>query len=307
MSSINTELNTKPEVSVVIPSYNRRDAMLDLLADLTAQQDVAFEIIVVDDCSPDDSFEAIANAFPSVRLYKNEKNGGPAVTRNQGILRARAQIVAGFDSDVTVPDPLTLKKIVDTFHELPQAAGLALRLLQPDQNGEDSARWWHPLPIALYSNKRFQTDYFSGTGYAFRRESIMEARMFPEILYMHYEEYELAFRILDTGKTIVYTPNISVVHHEHQISRRSEIKTFYKHRNQILVAIACYPLLRGLAYIIPRTVKTFLSAARHGYLKAYFRALKSARELAPIRLKERSPLQSHTWRRIKQMRKGLVL
>lgn len=307
MSSTNTESNGKPDVSVVIPSYNRRDAMLDLLSDITAQQGVHFEIIVVDDCSPDDSFEAIAKAFPSVRLYKNEKNGGPAVTRNRGIIEARAPIVVGFDSDVTVPDPLTLKKIQDTFEELPQAAGLALRLLQPDQKSEDTARWWHPVPISKYSQIRFETDYFSGTGYAFRLDSIKEARMFPEILYMHYEEYELAFRILDTGKTIVYTPNISVVHHEHQVSRRSEIKTFYKHRNQILVAIACYPILRGLAYIIPRTAKTFLSATRHGYLKAYFRALKSATELAPIRLKERTPLQSQTWRRIKQMRKGLIL
>lgn len=296
-----------PEISVVIPSYNRRDSMLELLKDVSAQQDIAFEIIVVDDCSPDDSVDAIAKAFPNVRLFQNETNGGPAVTRNRGIREAKAPIIVGFDSDVTVPDPLCLRKAFDTFQQLSNAGGLAFRLLQTDGATEDFARWWHPVPIEAYADRRFETNYFSGTGYAFRRDTLIEAGMYPEILYMHYEEYELAFRVLDTGKSIVYTPEISVIHHEGQVSRRSEIKTFYKHRNQILVAIACYPWLRGVCYVLPRSAYTFLSSLRYGYLKAYFRALASAKKLAPTRLRERKPLKAETWRRIASMKKGISI
>lgn len=281
--------------------------MLALLEDVSKQQGVEFEIIVVDDQSPDNSVEAIKQAFPNVRLFVNEKNGGPAVTRNRGIREAKGDIIVGFDSDVTVPDPLCLQKVETAFAEMENAGGLAFRLLQPDGTTEDFARWWHPVPIESYADKRFETDYFSGTGYAFNRDILLRARMYPEILYMHYEEYELAFRVLDEGKAIVYCPNISVVHHEHQVSRRSEIKTFYKHRNQILVAVACYPWGKAFAYVLPRTVKSFLDAIRHGHLKAYFRALASARQLTPIRLKERKPLQPSTWKRIKQMRKGLIV
>jgi glycosyltransferase involved in cell wall biosynthesis len=79
-------------ISVVIPSYNRRDGMLALLADLHRQEGVEFEVIVVDDCSPDDSVEAIRSAFPTVRLAKNETNLGPSVTRNRGILTSDCQI-----------------------------------------------------------------------------------------------------------------------------------------------------------------------------------------------------------------------
>lgn len=292
---------------MVIPSYNRRDSMLELLKDVFAQEGVSFEVIVVDDKSPDDSVPAIREAFPEVRLFVNEKNGGPAVTRNRGIREARAPLIVGFDSDVTVPDRFCLKKVVDAFQELPNAAGLAFRLYQPDESTEDFARWWHPVPIEQYADKRFETEYFSGTGCAFRRDSLMEAGLYPEILYMHYEEYELAYRLIDTGKNLVYCPNISVVHHEGQVSRRSEIKTFYKHRNQILIVVAMYPWIRGLAYILPRTVNTFIDALRRGYLKGYFRSIKSAFQLSKIRMKERAPLKRETWRRIKQMKSGLIV
>lgn len=294
-------------ISVVIPSYNRRDSMLTLLENVSNQQEVEFEIIVVDDQSPDDSVIAIQEKFPNVRLFVNEKNGGPAVTRNRGILESKGDIIVGFDSDVTVPDKQCLKKILDTYTELPNAAGLAFRLLQADGKTEDFARWWHPLPIKENADKRFETDYFSGTGYSFRKKAIIEAGMYPEILYMHYEEYELAFKTIDSGSSLVYCPNISVIHHEHQISRRSEIKAFYKHRNQILVAVSCYPILRGLAYVIPRSINTFVRAIPQGYVKAYFRSLISAAKLTPTRLKERKPLKSHTWQRIKEMKKGIFI
>lgn len=294
-------------ISVVIPSYNRSESMLKLLSDVSKQEGVEFEIIVVDDQSKDNSVEAISGTFPQVRLFVNEQNGGPAVSRNRGIKEAKGDIIVGFDSDVTVPDTHCLKKVEEAFNELPQAGGLAFRLLQPDEKTEDFARWWHPIKVAENAEKRFETDYFSGTGYAFRKDTILKAGLYPEILYMHYEEYELAFRVLDLNQSIVYCPNISVVHHEHQVSRRSEIKTFYKHRNQILVALACYPWFRGVLYILPRTIKTFLDSIRYGYLKAYFRALKSAKELAQARLRERKPLKKPTWKRIKQMKKGVFV
>jgi GT2 family glycosyltransferase len=163
------------------------------------------------------------------------------------------------------------------------------------------------VPIETHFDKRFETPYFSGTGCAFRKASLLEAGLYPEILYMHYEEYELAYRLLDTGKTLVYCPDITVLHHEHQVSRRSEIKTFYKHRNQILVAVALYPFWRGIAYVLPRTVKTFFDALRHGYLKSYFKSLKSARELASIRLQNRKPIAKQTWQRIASMKRGLLV
>ncbi|MBK9991692.1 MAG: glycosyltransferase [Verrucomicrobia bacterium] len=268
--------NETPLISVVVPAYNRRDSVLLLLADLYRQEGVSFEVIIVDDCSPDDTVAAIQTRYPQVKVLRNAVNSGPAVSRNQGVRAACGKYIAGFDSDVTLPDPALLRNIVSTFEQHPEATGLALRLLAADGKSEDRPRWWHAQPFETGVNRAFATHYFSGTGYAFRREEMLSAGLYPEILYMHYEEVELAFRILDAGGTIRYCPDLPVVHHASPVAARGKIHKFYKPRNQILVAVACYPWPRAIVYLLPRIGYSFIEAIRHWHLGEFFRALASA-------------------------------
>jgi GT2 family glycosyltransferase len=293
-------------ISVVIPSYNRRDCVLALLTDVYAQQGVEMEVIVVDDRSPDDSVEAIRRAFPQVTLLVNEKNGGPAVTRNRGIRAAKGDIVVGLDSDVTLPDKQLLAKVAARFRDLPQVTGLAFRLLKPDGKAEDTPRWWHPVPIAEYANREFFTSYFSGTAYAFRRDPLVSAGLYPEILYMHYEEVELAYRILDQGGSILHCPELVALHHANEVSRRSEVTVFYKPRNQVLLAAACLPSFKALRYVAPRLAYQFVKACRGGHLRDFMRAMRSASKLLPARLKERHPLRPETLVHLGKLKHGVA-
>jgi GT2 family glycosyltransferase len=293
-------------ISVVIPSYNRRDCVLNLLKSVYLQREVEFEVIVVDDCSPDDTVEAVRREFPQVSLLVNERNAGPCVTRNRGVRAARGEWIVGLDSDVTLPDPLLLAKTQRTFSEYPTVNGLAFRLLKPDGHSEDTARWWHPLPIGDFATKRFLTSYFSGTGYAFRKQAMMDAGLYPEILYMHYEEVELALRILDQGGSIMHCPDIAVLHHANDVSRRSEVHVYYKPRNQILLAVACYPFWQGVAYVLPRVAYQFSMAAKDGHFADFTRAMKDAVTTSRAILPTRCPLQTATFKKIRHLRKGLI-
>jgi GT2 family glycosyltransferase len=288
-------------VSVVIPSYNRRDGMLALLADVYRQQHDNFEVIVVDDCSPDDSVASIRREFPQVRLLVNERNSGPAVTRNRGIREAKGEIIVGFDSDVTVPDVQLLANAAARFRDFPDVNGLAMRIFKPDGISEDVGRWWHPLPCASHAEMSFDTSYFSGTAYAFRRDAVLAAGLYPELLYMHYEEVELAWRILDQGGRILYTPDLSVVHHANPVSRRSEIEVFYKPRNQILLAVSCLPLVQAFCYLAPRTAYQAGKALTRGHFIRFLQAIKSAVSLLPDQLRLRQPLQSRTFKLLKEL------
>lgn len=290
-------------LSIVIPSYNRKECVLRLLADLRAQQNVEFEVIVVDDCSPDDTVEVLRRDFPEVILLVNERNGGPCVSRNRGVLAAKGEIIVGFDSDVSVPDTHLLAKLVRAFAEAPAATGFAFRIYEPDGATDDAPRWWHPLPIESAKIVAFETDYFSGTGYAFRRAPMVRAGLYPEIFYMHYEEVELAWRILDQGGAIHYRPDFTVVHHANPVSRRSEIKVFYKPRNQVLLAFRCMPVGRGLRYLIPRLAFGVFQALRHQALGDWWRAMRSARELASRCSSDRKALDRFTWKRIAAMKR----
>jgi GT2 family glycosyltransferase len=291
-------------ISVVIPSYNRRDGMLALLADVFRQEGVEFEVIVVDDCSPDDSAEAIRREFPAVRLFVNETNGGPAVTRNRGIWEAKGELIVGFDSDVTIPDTRLLAKAAACFQKSAAVDGLALRIFKPDGVSEDVGRWWHPLPIADHADKEFLTSYFSGTAYAFRRAAVIDAGLYPELLYMHYEEVELAWRILDRGGRILYTPDIAVVHHANPVSRRSEVELFLKPRNQILLAASCLPVVQALLYLLPRTSYQCFKACCRGHFPDFLRAMSSARKLLPRQLAKRKPLRRETLARLRKLKSG---
>jgi len=294
-----------PLISVVIPSFKRKEGVLALLGDVYAQEGVAFEVIVVDDCSPDDSVDAFRAAFPQATVLRNETNGGPCVTRNRGIQAARGEFIVGLDSDVRVPDRQVLRKVVDTFARYSEATGLAFRLLDRDGVSEDTPRWWHSVPIEGNADRRFYTHYFSGTGYAFRRNEVIEAGLYPEILYMHFEEAELAYRILDQGGSILHCPDIPVVHLANPTPRRSLIRSFYKPRNQILMALACFSWPRTVAYIAPRLVVNFVVGIKEGTFRDFGRALASARSLAPARLAARRPLRAATWRRIAALRRGV--
>jgi len=96
-------LNLK--LSIIIAVYRREDELTELLQSLTQQSDLDFEVIIVDDGSPD-SLEPIANQFQSklsIRYFYKE-NSGPAQSRNFGMRNANGNYFIFLDSDTIVPD-----------------------------------------------------------------------------------------------------------------------------------------------------------------------------------------------------------
>ncbi len=94
-----------PEVSVIIPTYNRRAMVREAVASVLAQREANFELIVVDDGSSDGTSGILAH-IDDVILERIE-HGGPAAARNRGVELARAPLIAFLDSDdLWAPDKL---------------------------------------------------------------------------------------------------------------------------------------------------------------------------------------------------------
>lgn len=92
-----------PDVSVVVPTWNRVDTLPASLASLQAQEGVAFEIVVVDDGSTDATpalLARMAAADPRLRVVAGA-HAGVAAARNAGIAASRGRFVAFHDSDDT--------------------------------------------------------------------------------------------------------------------------------------------------------------------------------------------------------------
>lgn len=93
--------NKEPLFSIVMPVYGVERYIADAVADALVQTDGDFELILVDDCSPDRSIEvalAVAGDDPRVRIVRHSENRGLSAARNSGIDAARG-------TWITFPDP----------------------------------------------------------------------------------------------------------------------------------------------------------------------------------------------------------
>lgn len=87
-------------ISIVIPSYNRRDTIIPCIESVLSQTYGNIEVIVVDDASSDKTYELFEH-FPDKRVhfYRYEKNQGACYARNLGASYAKGQYIAFQDSD----------------------------------------------------------------------------------------------------------------------------------------------------------------------------------------------------------------
>ncbi len=89
-------------VSVIIPVYNAEKYIAEVIQCLQRQTYENWELIFVDDCSTDQSVEIIqtyVEQSTKMHLYRNDRNQGPAFSRNQGIRMAKGRYLAYMDAD----------------------------------------------------------------------------------------------------------------------------------------------------------------------------------------------------------------
>lgn len=89
-------------VSIIVPVYNSAEYLSRCVESILNQSYADLELLLVDDCSTDKSFEVMleyAKKDSRVKCFKTEKNSGPSVARNMGLDNAKGQWIAFVDSD----------------------------------------------------------------------------------------------------------------------------------------------------------------------------------------------------------------
>lgn len=118
-----------PFVSVIIPTYNRKDSLLRTLESLARQTYPAdrFEVIVVDDGGSDGTEEVAQRLFPFALRYIRQENQGDAIARNCGAQAARGDVLQFLDDDI-VAEPEFLAAMAE-LHSCDQGLIAVGRLL----------------------------------------------------------------------------------------------------------------------------------------------------------------------------------
>jgi glycosyltransferase involved in cell wall biosynthesis len=107
-------LESLPTTSVIIPTYNRKDALLRTLDSIGRQTFPGgrLVVIVVDDGSTDDTHTIASQQFPFTFRYVQQKNQGATAARNYGATISESEILVFIDDDITI-SPQTLEALAE--------------------------------------------------------------------------------------------------------------------------------------------------------------------------------------------------
>jgi O-antigen biosynthesis protein len=230
------ESDTRPQISVVLPTCNRAALLENCLNALLGQRTTrTFEVILVDNASSPHRIAARVALFPQVRLI-TETRRGSSHARNAGIRTARGEIIAFIDDD-TQPAPDWLENLVAPFFARAEVAAVtgqtvplkleteAERLFEAYGGlwcGKDPAEfdsgwlrsklWRLPIwQVGTTANVAFRASVFRDPAV-----SLMDERLGAGTLVGGGEDLYLFYRILRAGHLIVYQPSAKIRHAHRQ-------------------------------------------------------------------------------------------
>ena len=201
----------EPTVSVVIPVYNHAEFTYRCLQSLCNNSITnSFEVIVVDDCSTDETQELLGR-MKGIRVVRNEKNSGFILSCNAGAAAARGKYIWFLNND-TVLTSDSLDALVATFLEFPDAGLVGSKLIYPDGKlqeaggiiWKDASGWNYGRgddpDKPEYSYLR-DVDWCSGASimipnFLFHELGGFDRRYLPA----YYEDVDLAFTVRKAGK-----------------------------------------------------------------------------------------------------------
>lgn len=227
-------------VSVILVNYNTAQLTLNAIKSVyKLTSELKFEIILVDNCSSDNSIELINQNFPEVIIIKNKKNIGFGKANNKGFEVAKGKYYFLLNTDTYLLNNAI--KILYDFMENPYNQNVGVvgaKLFKP--NGEycvsDGRFPNYKLFVKgsflkyfynkdYYSNEQFEpifksdkttyeTDYVSGADFFVRRDIIEKVGGFDNRFFLYAEETELCYRIkkmIPSTKCVV-NPQAKIVH-----------------------------------------------------------------------------------------------
>jgi len=237
-------------ISVIIPNYNGQHLLQQNLPSIyTALINIAvdFEIILVDDCSKDNSVLFIKTNYPDIKIIINDKNQGFSATCNKGIFEAKNDLIFLLNTDIQLTTNYfdgQLKYFDDknTFGVMGKIIGFK------DKDVQDTARYIIRKGLKIQANNFYHTkdpNFWTPTAYLSGANALIDAQKlkaiggFDELFSPFYcEDFELGLRSWRLGWISYYHAQSVCLHEQSSTTKNIKTKNWVKaifFRNRLFV------------------------------------------------------------------------
>jgi GT2 family glycosyltransferase len=195
---------------------------------------ISFEIIVVDNASPEANIDSLTQHFPDIRIIKSNINLGFAGANNLGVKHSTAECILFLNPDTRLIGP-AINVMLWNFQSLPHVGIVGCKLLNSDLSVQTSSimkfprilnslmqveylrlRWpklWGIDPLFSASVQPAKVEAISGACMLIKREVFNAVGMFSTAYFMYSEDIDLCYKLVRAGFINYYVGQASIVHY----------------------------------------------------------------------------------------------
>ncbi|UCB51854.1 MAG: glycosyltransferase family 2 protein [Candidatus Zixiibacteriota bacterium] len=246
------------DLSIIIVNYNVRDLLRKCLKSIFSfQKDLSFEVMVIDNDSEDQSTRMLEEEFAGIALLENRRNLGFSTACNQGIERSRGRFVLLLNPDAEfTPGGVTeMVKFMDSHSEVgicgPKMTDSRGRVhfscrsfpsyLTAISSGQSVLNRLFPqnplsrkyLQKDLSRTEKIETDWVSGSCLLAKREVFEKIGPLDTRFFMYVEDVDLCYRAKKAGYSVYCLPNVTVIHHIAESSRKRRMLMLVEHHRSM--------------------------------------------------------------------------
>ena len=249
-----------PDLSIVIVAYNGAALLHTTLRSvLDYTRDITYELIVVDNASPQREIKQLADAFPTVRFIFRNHNRGYAAANNVGVHASSGRYVALLNPDTVLHNDL-FSMLVRWLDDHLDVGAVGPQLIQP--NGEPQPFSYGAAPSPWYMLRRVwrhmrdgylhrwhgdvpqDVDWVAGTCLVARRSALEQIGGLDERFFLYWEDVDLGMHLRQAGWRVVFLPTARITHvgggsvgaHAQRWYDRSLVQLYAKHYGGLLAA-----------------------------------------------------------------------
>jgi hypothetical protein len=285
----------KPLVSIISINYKQALVTCEMLASLQAVTYPNYEIIIVDNASPEEEITPIEKDYPNAQLVRSPQNLGFAGGNNLGIAVAKGKYLLFLNNDTEVA-PGFLEPLIELF-EANASVGVASpkiifhgtdNLIQYAGCGGINPWTGRSVTFGLLEKDEGQHDnsFITALGHGAAMmvpmELVKKVGLMPELYFLYYEELDWCEMFKRAGYDCYYVAKSTIYHKESaSVGRGSVMRTYYMYRNRLLYIrrnLKGLQFWSGLLFFlmvaVPKQALMFALHSQLEYLHALWQGLK---------------------------------